>query len=203
VSSHDERHVSAYGLRASGYERGPRGMLHGEIVRRVAMLTAGETPREARVLDVGCGTGALVRVLGGLRPELRELVGVDPAPEMVAVAEAARTDPRMRFEVAAAERLPHPDGSFDVVVSSASFSHWRDQDAGLAECARVLAPGGVLVLADVFTRRRLPVGVFGPGGAAQSVQRATGSLRSAGFVRLRWRRVFGGVVRAAVANTRG
>jgi len=43
-----------------------------------------------------------------------------------------------------AERLPWPAATFDLVVSTTSFDHWADQRAGLAECARVLAPGGCL-----------------------------------------------------------
>jgi ubiquinone/menaquinone biosynthesis C-methylase UbiE len=50
-----------------------------------------------------------------------------------------------------ASRLPWPAATFDLVVSTTSFDHWADQRAGLAECARVLAPGGCLVLADLFS----------------------------------------------------
>jgi SAM-dependent methyltransferase len=50
------------------------------------------------------------------------------------------------------EVLPFPEGSFDLVVSTTSFDHWADQRAGLRECARVLAPGGWLVLTAVIIR---------------------------------------------------
>ena len=193
-----ERDVAAYGRRASGYERGPRGFLHAEIVRRVGVvavsLVAG-TP-EPRILDVGCGSGALLRLLGGLLPDAR-LTGVDPADAMVREAAAST---RADVREAAAESLPFGDAAFDLVVSSSSFSHWEDRAAGLRECRRVLAPGGALLLADVFTSRGLPVRVFGPGGSAGSLQRANAAIREAGFGGWGWRPVFAGVVRAVVAR---
>ena len=193
-----ERDVAAYGRRAGGYERGPRGFLHGEIVRRVGVvavsLVAGT--RAPRILDVGCGTGALLRLLGSLLPDAR-LTGVDPAAGMVREAAAST---RAEVREASAESLPFGDAAFDLVVSSSSFSHWQDQAGGLAECRRVLAPGGALLLADVFTSRGLPVRVFGPGGAAGSRQRADAAIGAAGFAGWSWRPVFAGVVRAAVAR---
>jgi ubiquinone/menaquinone biosynthesis C-methylase UbiE len=47
--------------------------------------------------------------------------------------------------------LTSSHGSFDLVVSVTSFDHWSDQQAGLAECHRVLVPGGRLVLVDQFS----------------------------------------------------
>ncbi len=192
-----ERDVVAYDRRAVGYERGPRGLLHREIARRVGVLAVSlvaGTPAP-RILDVGCGSGALLRFVGALRPEAR-LAGVDPAPEMVRVASSSR----LVVVQAAAESLPFEDGSFDLVVSSTSFSHWKDRDAGLRECRRVLVPGGALLLADVFTSRRLPTRVFGPGGAAASREAADAAIRAAGFAAPRWRPVLASVIQAAVAT---
>ena len=61
-----------------------------------------------------------------------------------------------RFQAGTAEHLPGPDGAFDLVVSTTSFDHWADQQAGLRECARVMAPGGCLVLVDQFSPLYLP-----------------------------------------------
>ncbi|WP_223693662.1 class I SAM-dependent methyltransferase [Leifsonia poae] len=197
-----DRDVLAYGRRAVGYERGPRGALHREIARRTASIAAGALTGVAapRILDVGCGTGFLVRHLALLLPEAA-LVGVDAAAGMVEVAEHDRRgDPRMRFEHATAEQLPHADGAFDLVVSSTSFSHWSDQARGVRECARVLAPGGALVLVDVFTNLGLPPAVFGPGGSGRSLDRASRLIREAGLRPPQWRRAFAGVIRAAVSG---
>jgi ubiquinone/menaquinone biosynthesis C-methylase UbiE len=193
-----ERDVVAYDRRAGGYERGPRGLLHREIARRVGVLAVSQvadTPAP-RILDVGCGSGALLRFVGALRPDAR-LAGVDPAPEMV---RAASSSPRLAVVRASAESLPYDDGTFDLVVSSTSFSHWEDRDAGLRECRRVLAAGGAFLLADVFTSRSLPTRVFGPGGAAASRETADAAIRAAGFAAPRWRPVFASVIQAAVAT---
>ncbi len=73
------------------------------------------------------------------------------APMVRWVAQEATHDPRVSFKNGTAERMPGPDGAFDLVVSTTSFDHWADQQAGLRECARVLAPGGRLVLVDQFS----------------------------------------------------
>jgi ubiquinone/menaquinone biosynthesis C-methylase UbiE len=111
-----------------------------------------ETVREPRaVLDVGCGTGALLRELAERLPGAVELTGVDPAPAMIDAARAALRDrSNVQLEVAFAERLPFPDARFDLVVSTVSFHHWADQADGLGEVGRVLQPEGRFVLADHF-----------------------------------------------------
>jgi ubiquinone/menaquinone biosynthesis C-methylase UbiE len=109
--------------------------------------------RSDRVLDLGCGTGVLTRMItdrldadvGGLS------VGIDAAARMIAVARKKRASENCRFEVMAAERLAFADASFDAVVSSLFFHH-VDLDLkqkALAEALRVLKPGGRLVIADM------------------------------------------------------
>jgi ubiquinone/menaquinone biosynthesis C-methylase UbiE len=98
-----------------------------------------------RILDVGCGTGRLLRAASERWPEAQSF-GVDPADQMI--AEAMRLNPRAVFRRAFAEALPFPDQSADVVVSSLSFHHWADQGKGLREIARVLRPGSYFCLAD-------------------------------------------------------
>jgi SAM-dependent methyltransferase len=193
-----DRDIAAYGRRAGGYERGPRGVLHGEIVRRTAVLAVSlvDGTRAPRILDVGCGSGALLRLLGRLRPDAG-LTGVDPAPAMVRAAAASTSGAVL---AASAESLPFEDGAFDLVVSSSSFSHWEDKAAGLAECRRVLAPRGAVLVVDVFTTRGLPVRVFGPGGAAGSRERADAGIRAVGFARPAWRPVVAGVIWAVAAR---
>lgn len=90
-----------------------------------------------RVLDVGCGGGSLA---ARLRRGGREVVGIDPS-----AFQAKRT----RGVRAAAGALPFADKSFDSVVSSCSIKHWPDATAGLAECRRVLRPGGALIVIEM------------------------------------------------------
>ena len=97
------------------------------------------------IIDVGCGTGRLLRAAALRWPQAR-LFGVDPAERMI--SEAERLNPNATFKVAPAELLPFPDHAADLVLSSLSFHHWRDQLKGCQEMSRVLRPGGLLCLAD-------------------------------------------------------
>ena len=98
------------------------------------------------VLDVGCGTGRLLRKAAARWPAAR-IVGVDPAPGMVEVAKSLA--PSGEFHQGFAESLPLPDASVDVAFSSISMHHWRDAPSGVRELARVLRPGGWFCLADI------------------------------------------------------
>jgi SAM-dependent methyltransferase len=93
-----------------------------------------------RTLDVGCGTGAFAAELakrGG------KVWGIDVSPEMLAEAEAKET--QARFKQAEAEALPFKDGWFERVVMRLSLQH-LDRPRALSEAARVLVPGGRLVV---------------------------------------------------------
>lgn len=101
---------------------------------------------DARVLDVGCGTGALLHRLGHAYPRA-QLFGLDPVPEMLAVARR-RLPPLVALREGWAERLPYDDERFDAVVSCSMFHYIRDPLAALREIRRVLRPGGQFVLTD-------------------------------------------------------
>ena len=111
------------------------------------------------VLDVGCGTGE-VTLPAKARTKHGNVYGIDPAPEMIAVArnKAARKKLDIDFRVGVIESLPFPDSSIDVVTSSLMMHHLPDdlKVRGLAEIYRVLKPGGRLLIAD-FMR---PTGSF-------------------------------------------
>jgi ubiquinone/menaquinone biosynthesis C-methylase UbiE len=195
------RDVAAFDKRAPGYEQGWRGRLHRDIAGQAADLAVSVHAAAGRVLDVGCGTGYLLRLLAGRCPQATQLAGIDPAPSMIRAAEQAADDRRLRFTVGAAERLPYPDDAFDLVVSTTSFDHWADQWAGLGECARVLAPGGHLVLADLFSPLLAPTLLAGHRGKARTRRRASELLSAAGFQRLAWHDLYALIIKAVTATT--
>jgi len=99
------------------------------------------------VLDVGCGTGRLLRKAKARWPKA-QFIGVDPAAGMI--EQARRLMPEATFYVSKAESVPLPDESVSLVFSTASFNFWQDQEKGLREIKRVLQVGGLLFLADVW-----------------------------------------------------
>ncbi len=122
---------------------------------------------------------------------------------MIATASAFGGDDRLSFTVGVAEDLRYPDGTFDLVVSTTSFDHWTDQQAGLAECARVLRPGGHLVLVDQFSSWLLPTLATTRRGKARTRGRATGLLRRAGFTSPHWHRLYAVIINAVTATAPG
>jgi ubiquinone/menaquinone biosynthesis C-methylase UbiE len=195
------RDVAEFNDRAVSYDHGWRGRLHHEIADRtgnLALATVVASPR--RVLDLGCGTGYLVRALAGHYPDAEQLVGIDAAPEMVRTASATTHDDRLTFAVGVAEQIGHPDETFDLIVSTTSFDHWSDQQAGLNECARVLRPGGRLVLVDQFSWWLMPTMLTSRRGKARTKRGATRLLLDAGFCSLQWHRSYSVIINAVTAT---
>lgn len=110
------------------------------------MLAELEREPFADVLDVGCGTGAVIELLRGKYPEVR-CTGLDLTPDMIAVAQAKGLA-NCSFVVGDAENLPFAAESFDAVLCSNSFHHYPDPAAFFAGAHRVLRPGGRLILRD-------------------------------------------------------
>jgi ubiquinone/menaquinone biosynthesis C-methylase UbiE len=194
-----DRDVAAFGERAQRYDEGWLGQLHHQIADRTADLALTCIPAPGRILDVGCGTGYLLGRLAARAPQAEVLAGIDAAPAMIEVATAAGADARLSFVVGTAERLPWPEASFDLVVSTTSFDHWADQRARLAECARVLAPGGCLVLADLFSVLLLPTVLDGRRGKARTKRRATKLVTAAGLHAPQWHRLYTVIIQAMTA----
>ena len=165
------------------------------------MLALAVNPAPRRVLDIGCGTGYLLRQLARQCPQATELAGIDPAPSMIEAAVGLADDARLRFSTSVAERLPFPNGSFDLVVSTTSFDHWSDQQAGLRECARVLVPGGRFVLADQFSILLIPTLTGDRREKARTRRRASQLLSAAGFTLITWHDLYAIIIKAVTATT--
>jgi SAM-dependent methyltransferase len=117
-----------------------------------------------------------------------------------AAAQSARGK-RLRFSIGAAERLPYPGSSFDLVVSTTSFDHWSDQQAGLRECARVLMPGGHLMLVDLFSLWLIPTLIGDRRRKARTRRRAGQLLSAAGFKSIAWHDLYAIIIKAVTATT--
>ena len=101
-----------------------------------------------RVLDLGCGTGALAEIVLDEMPGCA-LVGVDLSANMAERA-AERLGGRAEVVVGDAERLPFRDNSFDAAYCNDSFHHYPDPALAAFQVWRALRPGGTFVVGDVW-----------------------------------------------------
>ena len=146
--------VEQFNLRAATYETASsQGYFFDKVQRRVLKL-AKEKCEPNDILDVGCGTGRLLRKAKQQWPYAR-LVGIDAADKMI--QQATQLFPEAEFHVAMAEALPLSDASVDIAFSTLSFHHWTNQLKGISEIARVLRPKGLFVLADITIPRWMSV----------------------------------------------
>lgn len=142
------RAVSGSALRPGGEALTRRGLALCGV-----LPPADDAPPPA-ALDIGCGAGATAVLLASLG---FQATGVDPSPDLL--AEAVRTAsvlpasiPSPRFLSGRAEYLPVDEASQDLALCECVLSLVSDPDVALAEVARVLRPGGALLLADVYER---------------------------------------------------
>ena len=141
-----EMSVREFTEAARVYESGHAGIY--EICKDDYPQMLAELEREpfADVLDVGCGTGAVIELLHDTYPNAH-YTGLDLTPAMIEVA-SAKGLPNCEFMVDDAENLPFADASFDAVLSSNSFHHYPNPEAFFAGALRVLRPDGRLILRD-------------------------------------------------------
>jgi demethylmenaquinone methyltransferase/2-methoxy-6-polyprenyl-1,4-benzoquinol methylase len=127
--------------------------MHHKWRRRAADL-ADVKPGD-RVLDVATGTGDLALELS---ERGAQVVGCDFSESML--ARAREKAPGVRFEWADALALPYADGEFAAATVGFGARNFADLDRGLAEMARVVRPGGTVVVLEITTPQRPPLSTF-------------------------------------------
>jgi ubiquinone/menaquinone biosynthesis C-methylase UbiE len=138
--------------------RKPSGPLGRRVVRAMNLghakmmdwaLQQVEVPKNAAVLDVGCGGGRTVARLAVLAPE-GQVFGLDYSAASVAVSRntnAGEIDKgRVQIKQGSVAALPFPDRMFDVVTAVETHYYWPDLPANVREVLRVLKPGGTFLL---------------------------------------------------------
>jgi SAM-dependent methyltransferase len=134
--------VTAYKQESVGYDGGPAGGLFAADEPVVAECLSGRVPGLA--VDAACGTGRFAEFLAGRG---HQVIGIDSSPDML--AHARRRVPGGEFHLAELDRLPLQDDCVDVIVCALALVHVPRLRPVLAEFARVLRPGGDLVISDI------------------------------------------------------
>jgi ubiquinone/menaquinone biosynthesis C-methylase UbiE len=138
--------------------RKPSGPLGRRVVRAMNLGHAAMTdwgleqvtvPKNAMILDVGCGGGRTVRRLAALAPE-GKVVGLDYSAASVAVSRDMNAQEietgRVQIEQGSVAALPFSDLTFDIVTAVETHYYWPELPANVREILRVLKPGGTFVL---------------------------------------------------------
>lgn len=131
------------------------GMHHGwrERAADLAAVGAGD-----RALDVATGTGDLAIALRRRVGREGEVVGLDFSEQMLELARAKAPD--VDFRAGNALELPYPDGEFDAATVGFGARNFSDLGRGLGEMARVVRPGGRVVVLEITTPQRPPLSWF-------------------------------------------
>jgi len=132
----------SFAKRAAAYDDGFAGKGSQKFYH--LLLREAALPPGAVVLDVGCGTGALLKRLDGAFG----IAGYGVDVEEAMLAQARASCPRMQFTLAPCGRLPFRDRTFDAVIACMAYHHFGDKEGFAGEAARVLKPDGILYIAD-------------------------------------------------------
>ena len=98
------------------------------------------------VLDVGCGTGKLLKLISSDR-HISQLYGIDPSENMIKIARKKNIN-RCQFYIEPIERISLPDNAIDCVVSTTAFSHFSNAESAMNQIHRVLKKTGFCIIIE-------------------------------------------------------
>jgi ubiquinone/menaquinone biosynthesis C-methylase UbiE len=148
MSDHVDKIRDQFGRQARAYADTAQA---SDDAAHAALVALCEPAPDARVLDVACGPGALTLAFAA---RCGQAVGLDATTAMLQIAReraSGRGAHNVRFEHGDATALPFADGAFDLAVCRAAFHHFPEPGCVLSEMARVVRPGGKVVVADFAT----------------------------------------------------
>src|SRR6266851_590792 len=135
--------------RGEGMEKGHRPVGEQALERL-------RVPTDARVLDIGCGSGWATRLLA-IQASEGEVIGIDISDEMIQLArDSSSSFPNVEFRVASGEELPFKDSEFTHAFSMESLYYYTNMIAALREIHRVLKSGGLFVTVIDLYLENLP-----------------------------------------------
>ncbi len=138
--------TAAFGAAAGTYDASAG--LQQDVARALAQRIAGRAlPPEPRILEIGCGTGFLSRLLVALNPA--DLLLTDISPSMLGACRNGIDAPNARFMILDGEEPEAAGGPFDLICSSLAFQWFNDLPAALQRLSAMLAPGGSLMFATI------------------------------------------------------
>ena len=147
----DSAEVEAY---SSAAAQAYLNTIDDTLVEHALRLIKGRERERGRALDIGTGPGQIVIKLAKRLTEWK-FVGVDRSPGMIAQAKAnlafasGELAGRVEFQVADGNRLPFPDGSFDLVICNSVLHHLAEPEKLLSEMSRLVNSGGAILLRDL------------------------------------------------------
>lgn len=148
MNTHHDKVNQQFGDQANAYLT---SSVHsqGEDLNQLALLLSGYT--SATLLDLGCGAGHVSFLASQF---VQSVVACDLSNEMLSVVDKTakeRSINNITTQQGIVEKLPFTDNSFDIVTTRYSLHHWHDVALAMREAARVLKPGGKLLLIDVVS----------------------------------------------------
>lgn len=111
----------------------------------------------ASLLDMGCGTGEILRLIRQDNKEI-SLSGIDLSPEMVKVAHSKEIE-GAEIIIGDAENLPYPENAFDAVVCCQSFHHYPNPEKAFSSAYKILKSGGFFLICDMYIPSKIMRGI--------------------------------------------